>query len=115
MTMRVVLVAVSSSAVLFGATFSANAQEAGKEAFLSNGCNRCHAVESQGIEATAQSKRVRGPDLSKIGESRDAEWLAKYIEKEVQANDKDHPVAWKGDNEALEAMATWLASLKTGT
>jgi mono/diheme cytochrome c family protein len=112
MRTRTLLVAVSSAVALCGGAFTASAQDAGKEVFLSNNCNRCHAVESQGIEATAKSKRVRGPDLSKIEESRDVEWLAKYIEKEVQANDKDHPVAWKGSDKDLEAIATWLASLE---
>ena len=101
-----------SGIALWAVATTAVAQDAGKEAFLSNDCNRCHAIESEGIEATAKSKRVRGPDLSTIGESRDADWLAKYIEKEVQANDKDHPVVWKGTDEELAALANWLASLK---
>lgn len=103
---------VTCALALSGAAFTAGAQDAGKKAFLSSDCNRCHAVESQDIEATSKSKRARGPDLSTIGESRDAEWLAKYIEKQVQSNDKDHPVAWKGTDEDLQAMATWLATLK---
>lgn len=103
---------VAFAAALSTAAPVAEAQEEGKEAFLANDCNRCHAVESEGIEATARSRRVRGPDLSGIGEKRDADWLEKYIEKEVQANDRDHPVAWKGGDEALQAIATWLASLE---
>jgi cytochrome c553 len=103
---------MASALALSGATFAGSAEDAGKAAFVANSCNRCHAVESQEIEATAQSKRVRGPDLSKVGESRDIEWLTKYIEKQVQANDKNHPAAWKGDDKDLEAIATWLASLE---
>ena len=111
-TLRVaVSLAFAFCAFLAGA-LSARAQDAGKEAFVSNSCNRCHAVESEGIEATVKSKRVRGPDLSKIGENRDAAWLAKYIEKEVQANDKDHPAAWKGSSKDLETIAIWLAALE---
>lgn len=91
---------------------AAEAQEAGREAFLSNACNRCHAIESHGIDATVKSKRMRGPDLSEVGKSRDAAWLVRYIEREVQANDKDHPVAWKGTPEELQAMASWLAALE---
>jgi mono/diheme cytochrome c family protein len=110
--MRIALVTASSAVALCVAALTAEAQDAGKEAFLTSDCNRCHAVESHGIEATTKSKRLLGPDLSKIGESRDAAWLQKYIQKEVQANDKDHPVAWKGSDEDLKAIATWLASLK---
>ena len=99
-------------AIAFSAAIPASAQDVGKEAFLENECNRCHAVESQGIEATSRSRRVRGPDLSKIGEKRDARWLARYLEKEVQADGRDHPMAWTGGDENLQAVATWLASLK---
>ena len=112
MRARTLHIAMVSALALGAATFAVSAEDAGKAAFLSNSCNRCHAVKSQEIEATAKSKRVRGPDLSEVGESRDAEWLTKYIEKQIQANDKDHPVAWKGEDKDLEAMATWLASLK---
>ena len=107
------LFAISSGMVLMAAAATAGAQDTGQEAFLSNSCNRCHAIESEDIEATAKSKRMRGPDLSNIGDSRDAAWLVQYIEKEVQANDREHPVAWKGNDEDLKAMAGWLASLKS--
>jgi mono/diheme cytochrome c family protein len=106
------LTGVSAALVLCAATATASAQDAGKEAFLSNNCNRCHAIESEGIEATVKSKRMRGPDLSTIGEDRDAAWLVDYIQKEARANDREHPVAWKGSDDELKAMAEWLASLE---
>ena len=113
MNMRTLLILATLCVGTTAVSFAQEAEEtAGKEAFLSNKCERCHAVESAGIESTARSRRARGPDLSKTGESRDAEWLAKYIEKEAQANDRDHPVSWKGDAKELEAIASWLASLK---
>lgn len=115
MATKTMLVGVSSVVALCATAMTASAQDAGKEAFLSNSCNRCHAIESEEIEATAKSKRVRGPDLSNVGDTRDAAWLTKYIEKEVQTNDKDHPVAWKGSAKDLQAMATWLASLESQT
>ncbi len=50
--------------------------------------------------------------MSDIAKNRDAEWLAKYVEKEVQANDKDHVVAWKGSDKDLQAIVAWLTSLE---
>ena len=112
MTQTTGRIALCWTIALCAAALPASAQDAGKEAFLENNCNRCHSVESQGIEATSRSSRGRGPDLGNIGETRDAEWLAKYIEREVQADGRDHPMAWRGGDEGLQAIATWLASLK---
>ncbi len=112
MRVRTTLVAVLTTVTLSVTTFTAQSQDAGKEAFLTNNCNRCHAIESQQIEATVQSRRVRGPDLSQLEERRDAPWLKQYLEKELQANDRDHSVAWTGSDEDLKDIASWLASLE---
>jgi hypothetical protein len=90
---------------------AANSGEAGKAAFLSNKCDRCHAVASQGIERDAKSKKQRGSDLGEVGAARDADWLRRYIRKQVQLEDKDHAVAWKGSNAELEALIAWLDAL----
>jgi cytochrome c5 len=97
--------------VLTGCGSPANAGDEGKEAFVSNKCNRCHAVASQGIPLEADSKKARGSDLSQVGAARDADWLRRYIRKEVQLEGKDHVVAWKGSDAELEALVTWLDGL----
>lgn len=85
----------------------------GKQVFLDNNCNRCHAVSSHDIEATVKSERMRGPDLSDVGETRDPEWIAKFIAKEVELDGKTHRIPYKGSDEDLKAIAEWLASQKS--
>lgn len=108
----VLLGVVLSMAQLPGLARSVRADETGNKAFVSNKCSRCHAVDAQGIEATTKSKRNQAPDLSEVGQDRDAEWLAQYIRREIQSKDKDHPIAWKGSDEDIEAIANWLTSIE---
>ena len=89
----------------------ANAGDEGKQAFLSNKCNRCHAVVSQGITLDAKSKKERGSDLGQVGAALDADWLRRYIRKQIQLEGKDHAVAWKGSDAELEALIAWLDGL----
>ena len=44
-------------------------EDDGKAEFSENGCNRCHSVDTHEIEATVTSERMRGPDLSQIGDT----------------------------------------------
>lgn len=89
----------------------ASAGDEGKQAFLSNKCNRCHAVASQDIALDAESKKQRGSDLGQVGAARDADWLRRYLRKQVQLEGKDHAVAWKGSDGELEALIAWLDGL----
>ena len=84
----------------------------GKQAFLDNNCNRCHAVSTHGIEATAKSESMRGPDLSTTGESRDAAWFESYLEKEVDVDGKKHRATYRGSDEERKVIAEWLAARK---
>ena len=88
-------------------------EDAGKQAFLDAKCNMCHSIESLEIERTSKSDKMKGADLSNVGAERDAEWLVKYIKKEVQLNDEDHKKTWKGSDEDLQKIADWMATLKT--
>lgn len=81
----------------------------GKQTFLDNNCNRCHGVAAHDIEATIESESMRGPDLSSIGNDRDAEWLDKYLQKEVDIDGKEHRSTFRGSDEARQTIAEWLA------
>ena len=105
---RVIFIFVPLACVLS----AASADEAGKKAFLDAQCERCHSVSSEDIAATVKSEKMRGPDLAKIGATRDAAWIEQFVKKEVQLDDKSHRAAWKGSDDDLLVIAKWLASLE---
>lgn len=83
----------------------------GKKAFLDNSCDRCHSVEAHDIEATVKSERMRGPDLSETGKTRDADWFAGYLAKDLDLEGKPHRAMYRGSDEDLRTISDWLASL----
>lgn len=89
-------------AVLTLTSSAAAADEAGRAAFEASNCATCHAVEALGIAARVDS----GPDLGKAA-GRDAAWLRSYLAR----SEPGHPVAFKGDDEALDALVRWIRSL----
>lgn len=99
------------------AGFAAAAEETkeppGKTAFLANKCNTCHAISTEGITAKikATGKKVP-PDLSNVGEKRNADWIVKYLKKTEAINNEKHPKGWTGKEEDLTAISKWLETLK---
>ncbi len=79
----------------------------GKEVFLAQKCNLCHAVSSAGIEATTKSEKLKGPDLSTV-ELPDAATLAAYLKKEQEIDGKKHSKQFTGSDEELQALIAWL-------
>lgn len=77
----------------------------GREIYEAQGCGACHIIRGQGGAA--------GPDLSKIGGTRDQEWLKRFI-KDPQSVKPGSPMPdSKGLAEAsLETLARYLHSLK---
>lgn len=106
--MKRILLLAAGALLLTKMSFAAD----GKQAFLDGSCNRCHAVSAHDIEATAKSKSMRGPDLSSIGKDRDAAWINKYLNKEVDADGKRHRATFQGSDEDRMAIAEWLAQQK---
>ena len=84
---------------------------ADKDLYQQAKCDRCHAVASEGIEATTKSARMKGPDLDGLGESRTAEWIVQYVKKEVNLDGKDHRSKYTGTDSDLETIAEWLVTL----
>jgi len=105
------LLFVFSIVALYGLTFSMaqDKEPAGKKIFADKKCSTCHAIESQGIT----SKKKDAVDLSNSGANK-ADVLTKYLKKEVKLNDKDHKTAFKGSDEELKNLVSWLETLKKG-
>ena len=79
----------------------------GKEVFLAQKCNMCHGVPSAEIAAKTKSAAMKGPDLPTASD-RDAEWIMKYVRKEVQLHEKNHKKQAKASDEELAALIAWL-------
>ena len=84
----------------------------GKAVFEAQKCNLCHSVSSAGIEATTKSEKLKGPDLTGVGDRHDAEWIAKYLKKEVDMDGKKHTKPFSGSDEELKALVDWLLEQK---
>ena len=82
----------------------------GKTIFLAQKCNTCHSVLGAEIDAKLKAESLRGPDLPP-NKQLDAEWLTKYLRKEVQLNGKDHGEPSKATDEEIHAVVAWLNSL----
>jgi len=80
----------------------------GKEIFLAQKCNLCHSVTSAGIESKMKSGKMKGPDLTGITSRQETDWIAKFVRKKVQKDGKDHQKGFKGSDDDLEALISWL-------
>jgi mono/diheme cytochrome c family protein len=88
----------------------------GKQVFMDQKCNMCHAVSSADIQATTKSERIKGPDLTGTLANRDATAVSEVLRKKKNtASGKPHPKAFTGTDEELGAMVAWLQKQKSGT
>lgn len=78
--------------------------EKGKKLFDEKKCSLCHAIGGKGGK--------KGPDLSDVGNKRDADWLMKFLQdpKGTIPGAKMMPV--KATQEELSALIDYLLSLK---
>lgn len=95
-----------------GAGVSPLAAADGKEIFLAQKCNTCHAVSSAGIEATTKSEKMKGPDLTDVVAKKGAEWTLKFLHKEVDLNGKKHGKELKLSPEETKVLVDWLVAQK---
>ena len=108
--LTIILSACLLAAMVLAAPLAA--QEDGKAVFEAQKCQLCHGVSSAGIEATTKSEKLKGPDLTGVGENFDAEWMTKYIKKEVDKEGKKHTKPFKGTDEELQVIIDWLLEQK---
>jgi mono/diheme cytochrome c family protein len=91
--------------VALGASANARAAD-GKEIFLGQKCNMCHAVSSAGITPTG---KIKAPDLTGLAAKEDAAWLAKFLKKEApDKKGKKHIKPFTGSTEDLNTLVAWL-------
>ena len=76
----------------------------GAEVYQKLRCPMCHQIQGRG--------RTLGPDLSHVGRHRSREWLFRFLKnpRSVNPNARMFPV--KASPEDLEALVTYLMSLK---
>jgi hypothetical protein len=110
---RLATVATTGALLVLGLPAGASAQDAAKEAFEANKCSNCHSIEKLGIARKIQSEKMAGPDLSRIGDKHDAAWITKFVMREVELEGKQHKSEYKGTKEDLQAIAAWLAGMKS--
>ncbi|HYX23835.1 MAG TPA: cytochrome c [Thermoanaerobaculia bacterium] len=105
-----ILVAVFLLAVLYSGPASGAAAPDGKTIFLAQKCNMCHNVPAARIERTVKSEKMAGPDLVNI--KVDAATLGKVLRRQADVNGKKHPKEFKGTDEELNAVVSWILSQK---
>lgn len=82
----------------------------GKAVFEANKCNKCHSIEAAQIEKA--SDKIKAPDLSHVGKAHDAAWIGKWVKKEETLKGKKHMIMFKGTDEELAALTSWLGGMK---
>jgi cytochrome c2 len=116
MSTRTSIASVVAAGVLLAlAATAARAADAGQKAFEANKCNNCHSIEKLKMERKIPSEKTAGPDLSKIGDEHDAAWIEKWCMREVEDDGKKHKSEYKGTKKDLQAIAAWLATMKSGS
>lgn len=114
MTNSMRLVATISIVFLFIVSFvsfsMAADTAAAQKLFLDKKCNTCHSIDSAKISKKLASSKA--PDLSNVGAEQNAEWIQKWLKKEVELHGKKHTFAWTGTPEEAKTIAEWLATLK---
>jgi flagellar motility protein MotE (MotC chaperone) len=127
--MKALGVAMAAALVVLAGTTPAFAEDAkkpeGHELFLKYKCQSCHSIASAGIEkkksavaddaeeATAEKSKKEPPDLSAVGVSHKADWMASFLmKKEKTKEGKLHTKKFKGTDAELKKIVAWLETMK---
>lgn len=106
-----VVLAVLSALAL---PLAARADHDAAKVFDANKCSNCHSIEKLEMKRKIESEKMAGPDLSTIGDKHDAAWIVKFAQREVELEGKQHKSEYKGTKKDLQAIADWLAAMKSG-
>lgn len=94
-----------------GSDMSSDAPQ-GKDLFVAMKCNMCHSIESQEVTAKTKSDKMKGPDLSNVGNEKKAEWITGWLQKKEEIDGKHHKGKFSGTDEQLKELVDWLGTLK---
>jgi cytochrome c2 len=113
------ILAMMALAVIAGATIgAANISNLadnsdGKSIFKDNKCDKCHTIESQGLERNgAPGPGKQPPDLSGVGLRHNADWIKGWLLKTEEQNGKKHLKKWTGSDDDLATITKWLSLQK---
>lgn len=98
------------AAICSGPAAEAQGAKDGKQIFLDQKCNMCHAVSTAGITATTKSEKMKGPDLVNV--KHDAKFLTAYLKRTVDLNGKKHAKEVKLSDADLSALINWILAQK---
>ena len=76
----------------------------GEKVYKDSKCSVCHKIGTVGMKM--------GPELTKVGATRDAAWLAKYLPDPKASNPKNKMPAVKAKGADLDDLIAYLVSLK---
>ena len=92
----------------------------GKKLFLKYKCNSCHSIEAAGVvkkvdetEADEPATKKKPPDLSGVGLTQKADWIALFLQKKEKLEGETHPKKFRGTDKELSTIAAWLETMKT--
>ena len=108
MTKTMTLLPVIAITALFASPVHAAGDQvsAGLEVYKTQRCSMCHKVNGAGGK--------NGPDLSSVGTTRDAAWLKAYLVNPKAENPKNKMPPVKASAADLDALVSYLRSLKAG-
>jgi mono/diheme cytochrome c family protein len=98
-------------ALVFSAPPAAVAADApdGQAVFMAEKCNLCHSVNGAGIEAKTKSDKLKGPDLSGYEPPAGFD-VSAFVRKQMDKDGESHRREFKGTDEELQALLSWLKS-----
>jgi cbb3-type cytochrome oxidase cytochrome c subunit len=115
----IAMMAIALCAVaLSGRAFADEADKApqGKQLFTKYKCQRCHSVDTAAIKRlrpVSAATKHKPPDLSKVGDQRGHEWIEGWLDKTEKIEGRVHPIRFTGTKDEKEAIAAWLATMKS--
>lgn len=120
--MKTLLLTLIAGAAILLAGFKAGDSDKGKELFKEKKCASCHTIKVLGIGKQGEAekddesegvKKVDPPDLTGLSDKKlTSDFLKGYLKKkEVNKENRKHPKKFKGSDEDMETMISFLQSI----
>lgn len=90
----------------------------GEPIYREHECMGCHAIEVAHIaldigDMDPEEVDEDAPDLSAVGKERTVEWMKLYLKKKEKIDGEKHEKKFRGEDEELDILTKWLATMKT--